>query len=280
MSGSPGESLRTPPSINDLRTKSLSGIVQRLGTIDLSPILLYTIASAPDAALPFLAWQFDMLAPWWQIFADGASQRQLIQQAIALHRFKGTPFAVQSIVGHLGFGLVTIEEGQASWGGTSWPTDEGWAVFRVLISKARVTAAAEEPTGWDAVTNVDLLIDVDSLQQAQSIDGMEVPGALQSQLVSAISFFKPARCWLDSVWFREIPEVELPIAVWDSFTLSAGPNILEPMCSVRGEITMPATPLFDREQITPFYSAHFYHAGITYGASEPAVADSGIIINS
>lgn len=280
MSGSTGGSLRAPPSINDLRTKSLSGIVRRLGTIDLSPILVYTITSAPDAALPFLAWQFDMLAPWWQIFADGASQRQLIQQAIAFHRFEGTPFALQAIVGHLGFGLATIEEGQASWGGTSWPADEGWAVFRVLISKAQVIPAPNEPTSWDAVTNVDLLINADSLQQAQSIGGMEVSGALQSQLVSAISFFKPARCWLDSVWFQEIPRTELPITVMDSFTLSAGPNILEPLCSMRGEIITPAMPLFDRKNITPFYSAHFYHAGITYGASEPAIADSGIVINA
>lgn len=275
-----GSSLAAPSSINGARTNAHLLLGQRLGKLDLSPLLLYTITSAPDTALPFLAWQFDMLAPWWQLLEGASSQRRVIQQAIALHRFMGTPFALQSIIANLGFALATIEEGETSWGGDAWPADEGWAVFRVLISKALVVLAPNAPASWDAVTDVDLLVDVATLQQAESIEGVAVSGALQSELVEAIAFFKPARCWLDSVWFQEIPQDEPPIAVRDSFTLSAGSNILEPALVVRDQVTAPSSPLLDEKQIVPSYNAHFYFAGITYGANEPAVADSGVVIDT
>lgn len=282
MSGSTtaGSSLTPASSINDLRTQALLKILERLGEIDLSPILVYTISSPPDTALPFLAWQFDMLAPWWQLLAGPASQRQLIQQAVALHRYKGTPFAIQSITNNLGLAVVTIEEGQASWGGSAWPPSEGWAVFRVVAAKAAIQLLSPLPASWDAVTDIDLLLNVDTLEQAVSVSGMAVPAQMATQLVSAIDFFKPTRSWLDSLWFQELPVQEPGLGISDAITLVAGTNVIEAKLRISDLPAVPGWVVADLKTILPIYAAHFYHAGVTYGTQEPAIADSGLVINS
>src|SRR2546421_866000 len=61
--------LQIPPSINDSRSQALMDLVKRLGEIDLAPLLVYRIDSVPASALPFLAWQFDILSPLWQSVA-------------------------------------------------------------------------------------------------------------------------------------------------------------------------------------------------------------------
>ena len=59
--------LQVQPSINDTRAQALLALIERLGEIDLSPLLVYRMASVSDSALPFLAWQFDVLSPLWQL---------------------------------------------------------------------------------------------------------------------------------------------------------------------------------------------------------------------
>ena len=44
-------------------------------------------------------------------------------------------------------------------------------------------------------------------------------------------------------------------------------------------LTAPIAPLADQRLIAPIYNGHYYHIGITYGAHEPAVADSGVVAN-
>ena len=61
--------LQIPPSINDSRSRALMELVARLGEIDLTPLLVYRIDSVAVEALPFLAWQFDILSPLWQSVA-------------------------------------------------------------------------------------------------------------------------------------------------------------------------------------------------------------------
>src|SRR5579864_1955587 len=121
--------LQIPPSINDSRSQALMDLVARLGQIDLTPMLVYRIDSVPASALPFLAWQFDILSPLWQTVAPVirsvdtitnvdalididtlteapsvagiqqnvaiAAERALIKQAIQLHRFRGTPWSIK-----------------------------------------------------------------------------------------------------------------------------------------------------------------------------------------
>ena len=61
--------LQIPPSINDSRSQALMVLIERLGAFDLTPLLVYRIDSVPAGALPFLAWQFDILSPLWQTVA-------------------------------------------------------------------------------------------------------------------------------------------------------------------------------------------------------------------
>ncbi|MBE3605221.1 phage tail protein, partial [bacterium] len=55
--------LQVQPSINDARSAALLDLIERLGALDLTPLLVYRIDSAPDSVLLALAWQFDMLGP-------------------------------------------------------------------------------------------------------------------------------------------------------------------------------------------------------------------------
>src|SRR3984957_8009279 len=161
--------LSAAPSINDTRTQALLGLIARLAALDLTTLLVYRIDSVVADALPFLAWQFDILSPLWQLIAPvalgvdaltnidllidvdnliesgglvtelaltEAAQRELLKNAIALHRFRGTPWAVKQALASLGWATVSLLEGQTSWGGVAYPANQGWAVFRVMIDLA------------------------------------------------------------------------------------------------------------------------------------------------
>ncbi len=276
--------LQIPPSINDSRSRALMDLVARLGEIDLAPLLVYRIDSVSAEALPFLAWQFDILSPLWQTVAPIVrsvdaitnvdalididtlteatsviatqqsaaiqAQRALIKMAIQLHRFRGTPWSVKSALATLGWATVSILEGQDSWGGTQYATNQGWAVFRAMIH----------------------------LQPGQTID----PGA-PDRAVAAINFFKPARSLLDSLFFVLPPTIEVVPTPADGLTLGGIATYQldtapEPSEALSIAIALP--PNQDSYgPAAPLYSARYRHSGITYGANEPAVGDSALILN-
>lgn len=276
--------LSAAPSINDTRTQALLGLISRLAALDLSTILVYRIDSVVDGALTFLAWQFDVLSPLWQLIApvafgvdaltnidllidvdnliesgglltelalSEAAQRELLKSAIALHRFRGTPWAIKQALASLGWEQVILLEGQTSWGGVSYPSNQGWAVFRVLIELA---------TG-----------------QGVSIEAVATAAA-------AVNFFKPARAWLDSVWFAvpaisdvgPKPSDKLTLSGIAKYQLDAAPAPNDhalALAIVAAALTDPHGP------IVPAYDGHYRHSGITYGVNEPEVADSALILN-
>jgi len=264
--------LRVQPSVNDLRGQSLLDLLERLDNIDISPILVYRLESAPDSALLPLAWQFDMLAPQWQLGAstgesidaltdidnltdidalsstasvDGPSDydslRALLQAAIPLHRTRGTPYAIKTALTSLGWNGATLQEGQASWGGTEYPATQGWAVFRVKLN-----IAAGQVVGVNDA----------------------------AQIIAAVNFFKPVRALLDSLWFLAPPANDVLGAITDAVVSVFLQRDAAPEAS--DLISAPAWPISDSKAIAPVYSAHFTHSGITYGAGEPAVADAGV----
>jgi Phage tail protein (Tail_P2_I) len=237
--------LSPQPSINDSRTQALAALIARLGGLDLTPLLVYRLSSTPDGALPFLAWQFDVTNALYALLVPGDDQRAMVGEAIALKRFMGTPYAVKTALKSLGWTAPSILEGQASWGGASWPADQGWAVCRLLLPLT--SRSVGEASGWDSATSypagslvffngnyfwangaaapgvvpqfssidevadVDSLGDVDTLTQAPWI--MLSPENLARPLgaadlaaaIAAFHFFAPARCWLDGVWFLVPP---------------------------------------------------------------------------
>ncbi len=276
--------LTIPPSIDDQRSQALLQLIERLDALDLTPMLVYRIDSVPDSALPFLAWQFDILSPLWQLLvpsnasvdaltdidalvdidtltegapdtagAQAASevQRALLKVAIQLHRYRGTPWSIKTALAALGWPNVTLLEGQSSWGGTAYPASQGWAVFRVVIE----------------------------------IGGGQFVESNAPETVSAVAnFFKPARAWLDSVWFAEAPLADDGPAVSDQLTLE---GVLEYQLdtapvAVEGAQTLSVAGLALADAVGPVapqYNGQYAHSGITYGADEPAVADPALILN-
>ena len=264
--------LQLPPSIDDLRSQSLLATIERLDALDLTPLLVYRLSSAPDSALIFLAWQFDMLDPQWQLAAttsgesidaltnvdtltdidtllssagsagptDFDSWRALLQAAIPLHRVHGTPYSIRQALSALGWSSVGFLEGQAIWGGSAWPSAQGWVVFRVVVN-----LGAGQAVGMNDA----------------------------ARIVAAVNFFKPVRSWLDALVFEAAPLADAAPAPSD-FT---GAVDRAPVPS--DLLTAPIAPLADRRAIAPVYNRHYYHIGITYGALEPAVADSGVVAN-
>ena len=277
--------LQIPPSINDSRSQALLALVDRLGQIDLGRLLVYRIDSVPADALPFLAWQFDILSPLWQAVAPVilsvdaitdvdelididtlteaatiqlaeqkaaiASQRALLKIAIQLHRFRGTPWSIKSALATLGWENVTLLEGQNSWGGTNYPSNQGWALFRVIVQLAQ-----------------DQIIDADAIETA----------------VAVITLYKPVRSWLDGLFFALPPILEpapspadlLTIAGIAEYQLDSAPPPSDRALSIA--LTLP--PALDTYgPAAPLYDAHYLHSGITYGFNEPEVADGALILN-
>jgi P2-related tail formation protein len=276
--------LSAAPSINDTRTQALLTLIERLAALDLTAVLVYRIDSVVEAAIPFLAWQFDILSPLWQLIApvalgvdaltnidllidvdnliEGggpvsaqvlteAAERELLKNAIPLHRFRGTPWAIKQALASLGWAQVTLFEGQSSWGGVAYPSNQGWAVFRVMID----------------------------LGPAQG-----VPGGSASTASAAVNFFKPARAWMDSIWFAPpaisdagpIPADKLTLGGIVQYQLDAA-HLPSDNALAFAIATAPLSEAYG--PIEPAYDAHYRHSGITYGANEPKVADSALIVN-
>jgi P2-related tail formation protein len=269
--------LQVQPSINDTRSQAMLALIERLGHLDLSPLLVYRIASVPASALPFLAWQFDVLSPFWQMMGpttgsidaitnidaltdidslsgfaagDANTRRALLEQSIALHRMRGTPASIKRALAQLGWSAVTLLEGQSSWGGTSYPTQQGWAVFRVMVA-----------------------LDYGESLQSGAVD----------LITAAVNFFKPARSSLDAIVFVLAPIFDQPPVPIDAVTaggtyalqIDAAPIPADPV-----SIAATVAPLKDQlGPARPLYNAHYRHSGITYGAAEPAVADSALILD-
>ena len=277
--------LSAAPSINDTRTQALLALVARLAALDLTTLLVYRIDSVVESALPFLAWQFDILSPLWQLIVPvslggvnaltsidllidvdnliesggvvsdqplaQAAERELLMSAISLHRFRGTPWAIKQALGSLGWTEVMLLEGQSAWGGDAYPPNQGWAVFRVMINLAV---------------------------------GQGVPNGAASTAAAAVNFFKPARAWMDSIWFVAPAITDAGPAPSDKLTLSGIAQYQIDAAPVPNDaalrLAIGTAPITDAYgPIVPAYDAHYLHSGITYGDNEPAVADSALIVN-
>ncbi|WP_176000636.1 phage tail protein I [Burkholderia vietnamiensis] len=81
-------------------------------TVD--PEVLRTLWDAdrcPAAWLPWLAWA--LAVDGWELAESEDARRMLVKGSLALHRKKGTPWAVREVIRRLGFGEVTIVEGRS-----------------------------------------------------------------------------------------------------------------------------------------------------------------------
>ena len=116
----------------------------RFAAVELQALLVYLMDTVPVEALPWLAAQFDILGIKGYGFAQTeAERRAVLRQAIELHRYKGTPWAIKEAVRKYGYTIASLQErvgnnptynaahfhnGTIRYGGTGH-----WTLFRVLF---------------------------------------------------------------------------------------------------------------------------------------------------
>lgn len=88
-----------PEGILDESTKAFNELIDRLGTLDLSPLLVNLIDSVNASALPHLAEQFHVTGnEGWLLASNEEEKRNLIKASIELHKYKGTKFAIKKVL--------------------------------------------------------------------------------------------------------------------------------------------------------------------------------------
>ncbi|EBV8143227.1 phage tail protein I [Salmonella enterica subsp. enterica serovar Thompson] len=92
--------LLPPPLASDERFSILANIAaERFAQIDLTALLVYLVDIVDASALPSLAGQFHVQGlEGWLFAANKQEKRELIKQAIELHKYKGTPWAVRRVL--------------------------------------------------------------------------------------------------------------------------------------------------------------------------------------
>lgn len=121
---------------------------QRNAALDLSILLVYMFDTVPAAALPALASQFDIEGyKGFGVAKNEQEKRDVLKNAIALHRHKGTPWAVKQSLTNLGYARVEIIEGLGAYYDGKYPHDAtvtyggaNWANFIVRIYTTNETA--------------------------------------------------------------------------------------------------------------------------------------------
>lgn len=118
----------------------------RMQSIDVAQCMPNFIDNVAASALVWLASQFDLLGEKGYANASTeAEKREVIKNAIELHRYKGTPYAIELALKNIGYTTVNITEGIAGPNNPldgSWPLDgttqlgllnigNGWATFSV-----------------------------------------------------------------------------------------------------------------------------------------------------
>ena len=109
---------------------------QSLADLDRNVMLVYLIDLVKPHVLPHLADQFSLLdEAAWQLAESEQAKRNLIKNAIELHRFKGTPWAIREVFRLLGFGEITLQEGLQTQRNIDPGTKPIWPLYRVILKR-------------------------------------------------------------------------------------------------------------------------------------------------
>lgn len=101
-----------PAGIRDANTLALNDLIDRMGTVDLTPLLVYIIDDVTASALPHLLEQFHVAGlEGGRLAENDTNRRALLKRAIALHRLKGTPAGLKMALASLGFGAEDDADG-------------------------------------------------------------------------------------------------------------------------------------------------------------------------
>lgn len=91
-------SLRSDPS-----AFAYNEMAEKLGSMDLTPLLVYIIDNVDASVLPYLAEQFHVTGyEGWRQAKNDAERRALLKNAREMHRYKGTEYAIELAINSLG----------------------------------------------------------------------------------------------------------------------------------------------------------------------------------
>lgn len=92
-----------PGSVKDGSAIAYNLMAERIGTLDLSPLLIYYIDNLPAGILPYLAEQFHIAgSEGWRMATTDSARRDLLKLSRELHRYKGTYYAIERAIQSLG----------------------------------------------------------------------------------------------------------------------------------------------------------------------------------
>lgn len=134
MPSSYAPTLLPPPLRQDLSLRSLETLSARTAALDLSALVLYDYQHVPAQALRTLAEQLNLLGDAGWDFAGfctapEARQRALLKEAVALHRLKGTRYALQRALD-----LMGLKSRLTEWWQTEPPAQPHTFVVDLLLT--------------------------------------------------------------------------------------------------------------------------------------------------
>lgn len=286
-----------PVGIRDTNTEALNELIERLGILDITPILVYLIDNVAVSALPHLAEQFHVAGgEGWLLTQTEAERRNLIKKSIELHRYKGTPWAVKEAIKALGYFDISIQErlpvvtynNLATYSGSEdFGAGSRWALFKVLIdigetkslTRDDITRLTDAINEWKNARSK-----LKEITFSATITDTTTVSEVQETMVQAITtdvtpwgqrydgsarYNNAQRRLYDSLLKFD------GLADWSGFiaTGSRYDNQYEDLAVALG------VGLVDQAHITPFFNGKFYYSGFNYGAETPPVIDSGMSIS-
>lgn len=126
----------------DPRFGPLAEATRRLEGIPLDGLLTYLIDTAPASYLPELARQFHISGlEGWHLATTDEARRALIKRSIAMHRKKGTPWAI-----HRALTISGIEAVLTEW----WQRTPPGQPYTFMVDIAAGQPAARDAAGFEA----------------------------------------------------------------------------------------------------------------------------------
>lgn len=147
------DTLLPPPLASDPSLRVLEALGDRLFDLPREVVLTCLIDLVDASALPHLAWQWSLLdEPIWSLVTTDQDRRELIKNAVELHRYKGTPWAIKRALELVGQPGATLIEGRkpskrgaglARGSGAVRAPVWGWATYRVRLTQPITTQQAQ-----------------------------------------------------------------------------------------------------------------------------------------
>lgn len=96
--------------VKDESSAAFNLLFDRLGSLDLTPLLIYLVDNVEITVLPHLAEQFHILGnEGWLFASTDKEKRELIKNAVQIHRYKGTKFALEKVLETLNLNGKIVE---------------------------------------------------------------------------------------------------------------------------------------------------------------------------